>query len=713
MLVAMKETPFSFFNGYATLDGDVRVKPTGARAQGMLDWKEAALTSSDFSFGTFTARADTSSLNIKSLSADKMAFNLPNVKADVDFDDRVGTFVSNTPGVATHLPYNRYKTTMGKFDWDFDAKTIDLSPPQGKEYAVFASTHPRQDSLAFKAKHGLFNMETSLLTAFDVPRIAVADAWIIPNEGKVTIGEDAVMHKLLNSAITVDTVTQHHHFYNAEVEIFGRKSYKAIADYDYVHRGGNRQSLHFQEIGVEVHGDTANTYGIATIVEADSFRLDPKIRFQGQVKLEAGDEYMTFRGVGKMDVPVFPFYKYSYSIDSFSIHQSLVDSFKRQPAYANHRVIYPQPTDTAAILSGMVRLMKVDSVPVFENANMRHDWFKVDDEINPLDIEITVTGATDERNERVYTGIHARSDTALLYATLLGKKLSGRDVTIFEVDGVVSYDPAKDRYLAAAKEKLDGKSDMGTQLIYNNQDGSVNAEGATNLGLQLQMVKLTAAGTMAKTTKDSTYKFDVVIGFGFLATNAVWSQMNADLESWTFSNPDLDFGSAKMRKHLTMLMPSQDAADKLLNSYNMTGKLNFPEEAKFGMVISTTMIWDANEKTFRSYGPIGIISIDGHQIGKSVKGYLEMGMSRSSDFINLYLEPDREEWYFITYRKNELGFFSANEVFNNVVKAVPDNNRLFKGATPQDFLIFEIGSRATMVRFVKNMQYFESLIRNK
>jgi hypothetical protein len=86
-------------------------------------------------------------------------------------------------------------------------------------------------------------------------------------------------------------------------------------------------------------------------------------------------------------------------------------------------------------------------------------------------------------------------------------------------------------------------------------------------------------------------------------------------------------------------------------------------------------------------------------------------MARSSDYVNIYLEPDREEWYFITYRKNELALFSASDAFNNIVKAVPDNNRLYKGDTPEDFMIFEIGSRATMVRFVKNMQYFESLIK--
>lgn len=710
MLLTMKETPFIFFNGDATLTGDVRVTPAGARASGTLDWTEASLSSRDFSFGTFTAKADTSALKIKALSPDKIAFNLPNVKSNVDFENRNGTFITNTPGVATELPYNRYKTTMGKFDWDFDKKTIDLAPPLDEEYALFQSTHPRQDSLAFQAKHGLYNMETSLLTAFDVPRIAVADAWVIPYEGKVTIGEDAVMHKLFNSEIIVDTSTKHHRFYNAEVEIFGKKSYKAVADYDYVHRGGNAQTLHFQEIGVEQHGDSANTYGVATIAESDSFKLDPKIRFQGQVKLEAGDEYMTFRGVGKMDVPVFPYYKYHYSVDSFQVHQSMVDSFRRLVDYADYKVIPPRPTDTAALLSGMVTLMKVDSTIAFVNPNMFHDWFKVDDEINPLDIQITVTNATNARSEPVYTGIHVRSDTALMYATLLGNKMSGRDITVFEVKGMVSYDDDQDRYIAAPREKLTGKSEVGTQMIYDNRNGSVYAEGWTNLGLSLQMVKLNAAGEISKTTKDSTYSFDMVLAFGFLATKSVWQQMSADLRSWTMGHTNLDVEGDKMKRAISNLMPDQDAADKLYNNYGLTGNLNFPAEG-YPILISAKMDWDPNEKTFRSHGPIGIISIGGDLVARSVKGYLELGMARSSDYINIYLEPEREEWYFITYRKNELALFSSNEVFNNIVKAVPDNHRLFKGEQPQDFEIFEIGSRATMVRFVKNMQYFESLIK--
>lgn len=713
MLVEMKEKPFDFFNGYATLTGDIRVKSTGARAAGALDWKEATLTSNDFSFGTFSTQADTSSLKIKSLSPDKVAFNLPNVESDVDFDERVGTFITNVPEVATELPYNRYKTSMGRFDWDFDAKTIDLSPPQGREFATFTSTHPRQDSLSFLAKHGLFNMETSLLTAYDVPRIAVADAWVIPSEGRVTIGEDAVMHKLLNSEIVVDTTTQHHRFYNAEVEIFGKKSYRAVADYDYVHRGGNPQTLRFQEIGVETSGDTARSYGVATIVQADSFRLDPRIRFEGQAKLEAGDEYMTFRGISEMEVPVFPYIKYSYQIDTFDIHQTMVDSFRANPDYAHYKVVFPAPEDTVRILSGMVTLMHVDSTPVFENPNITHDWFRIDDEINPAAIEITVTDAVDARNEPVFTGIHIRSDSALLYATLLGDKLNGRDETVFKADGLVSYNPDRNEYLVISQDSTDGKGRMPTKLTYNNSNGSVHAEGFTDLGLDVQWLNVDAAGQLWKTTSDSTYYFDMVIGFGFKMTKAVWNEMTADIESWTYDKPDLDFESAGLKSKLSMLMPSRAAADKLFNNYNMTGRLNFPPESDYGVVVSTTMIWDANEKTFRSYGPIGIIAINGKEIGREVKGYLEIGKMRSSDYINLYLQPSTDEWYYLNYRKNELGAFSASDAFNNVVKAVPDNQRLYKGDGDKDFMIFEIGSRATMARFVRKMQYFESLIRNK
>jgi hypothetical protein len=300
----------------------------------------------------------------------------------------------------------------------------------------------------------------------------------------------------------------------------------------------------------------------------------------------------------------------------------------------------------------------------------------------------------------------------LPYATLLSRKGNGRDVTIFSADGVVSYDAVGDRYIAGTKEKLDGLSEVGTQMIYSNTDGSVRAQGGTDLGLELQMVELKAAGDMWKTTKDSTYTFDMVIALGFLATKSVWGQMAKDLQSWTFSEPAVDIDGEKMQRHLAMMMPDQAAADKLLNNLNMTGTLSLPAEDRYNLVVSAKMIWDANEKTFRSAGPVGIISVGGKAVTRTVKGYLELGMARSGDFVNLYLEPSPEEWYFINYRKNEFGLFSSNEVFNNEVKATPDNSRLFKGATEQDFLIFEIGSRATMVRFVKNMQYFESLLKN-
>ncbi|HEV7230598.1 MAG TPA: hypothetical protein VGO45_04675 [Bacteroidia bacterium] len=127
--------------------------------------------------------------------------------------------------------------------------------------------------------------------------INVADARIYPDKGEVTIEKDAYIRPLTNAKILANTVTKHHKMYNANLNIFTRKSYSGSCSYDYIDETKAKQTLYFSNIQTDT---TAQTYAETTVAEDAKFSLSPHFDFNGKVKLLASEEFLIFSGVTRI-----------------------------------------------------------------------------------------------------------------------------------------------------------------------------------------------------------------------------------------------------------------------------------------------------------------------------------------------------------------------------------------------------------------------------
>src|SRR5690606_6992558 len=125
------------------------------------------------------------------------------------------------------FPVNQYLCFMDKFKWYMDDGTIELTSSSSKSVAAdvnlegskFISTNKSQDSLFFYSPIAQFNTKEHIISAQDVEFINSADAKVFPNEGKVTIRKKAAMDPLQKSRIVANSVTEHHHIYDASTKI--------------------------------------------------------------------------------------------------------------------------------------------------------------------------------------------------------------------------------------------------------------------------------------------------------------------------------------------------------------------------------------------------------------------------------------------------------------------------------------------------------------
>jgi hypothetical protein len=314
MLVYSKETPINILKE-SKLIGNVEITPNGAFGAGQIDFDKAQLLSSRFELKHHEILSDTTTFRLKSYDFDDFALRTTNHKGHVDFVKRTGHFVSNGATALVEFPINQYKTNCKEFDWSMDKdeiaviytdqyKETDINKTPSRELLEMVSigneltsTHPAQDSLSFSALKATYSLKEYVINAEGVRFIRVADAAIIPYDGKVKVYKKAEIETLHNCRILANVTTKYHEFYDATTNIGARNWYNGKGSYNYIDENSNPQKIIFDTIFVD---KKATTMANGKIAKESSFTLSPNFGFFGDVKLVAENEFMNFSGAASL-----------------------------------------------------------------------------------------------------------------------------------------------------------------------------------------------------------------------------------------------------------------------------------------------------------------------------------------------------------------------------------------------------------------------------
>ena len=314
MTIATVVRDMSMYNAQSAFSGTLGLTPALLSGSGTVKIKDAEMDSKGFDFRQHTFDALIADFRIKSYNLNELAISTQNYRTHFDFELRRGEFRSNLGISRMEFPLNKYICSMDRFDWMIDHEEIILTNEENLKYSLpdtlslselidvgytgteFMSIHPRQDSLRFFALRARFNIRTNVINAEEVRIIKVADAAIYPDSGKIKILQNAVMTPLRNANIIANTSSRHHNFYNATINILGRKQYTAAATYDYADRSGERQQIEFAKIGIDTAG---HTVAEGQIPPTSDFHLSPEFAFSGNVSLKAPRKNLLFTGTFK------------------------------------------------------------------------------------------------------------------------------------------------------------------------------------------------------------------------------------------------------------------------------------------------------------------------------------------------------------------------------------------------------------------------------
>jgi len=631
MYVNKMGSDMNMYEGNATLDGNLQLKPGGMTGDGVMTFAASELESNLIKYKSDVFDADTSDFRLTSENTDALAFTTANVNSHIDFINRVGDFKSNGGGSYVTFPLNEYICYIDRFKWFMDAKEVELSAGSAEVQdttgsgvsltgSEFISIAPNQDSLRWKAPFARYSLKDYLIKAEKVALIQTADASVIPDSGKVVVEKKAKMQTLNNSRVIANNTTKYHTIYNATINILGRKKYEGSGDYDYVDENKVKHHFHFDQVGVD---SSIQTIADGELLDSLGFPLSNHFLFKGHVHLTAVQEYLTFTGYTKPNI----------------------------------------------------------------NCDMiEKNWIRFSGEINPSNVSIPVSSPITDAGTKLSAAIAQSSDSTGIYAAFLMPKHKASDLEIITAEGVLYYDKPTSQFRITTKEKLEKPGAAGNFLSLDDKKCTVYGEGRLDFGSDLGQLSLQTVGTVTNDLSNDNTKFDIIAAIDFYFSNDALEIMSQQLSTNPMLKPTEDANRLAYERGLAELV-GKEKADKLLAELNLYGAFKkIPDELRHTLFLTElNMVWNNETKTYRSTGPIGIGSIGKMNINRRVDGIIEIVHKRTGDALQMYLELEKGTWYYFSYARGLMQTISSNSTFNDEILKLKPEKRINKEKDKPDF----------------------------
>ena len=613
--------PFKIYQkGNFDFSGTTVLTPEGLRGSGKLEWEKAEVNSEYFNFGSNSARSDTMGINIRAIDADDFVISTNNLKGSLDFDQQIGKFKSNLDTSYTTLPYNQYVTTMTEFTWNIEQE--DISFVAGNQLADFISIHPNQDSLIFSGRTAYYNIKESKLNITGVPFIRSCDAFIYPESGLVFIEPGGAMSSFKNGKIIADTANQNHIINRANITVNGRKDYTADGYYEY-NIGPHQQEIFLSDIigsriGKGKKSEKATeTRAKGAISPEETFYIDHKTQFRGDISLQSSKVNLQFKGYAKLDAPKLG----------------------------------------------------------------NPEWFTIDSEGDKKDLMIGYDLPRSYAGDKLYTGFYLSKENTRIYPRVFMPLYFRKDRPILPVKGVFKFDEKKDEFVFGDSTKIVQNLSRGNYLTFNNKTGIVKGEGLLNVCSELDYVKVKAAGTIESvypntqdsTTLNPTVFANMMAAIDMIVPEPCLRMLINDIQSSSFDAKDVIYvlkepfyraALAEFIRDTTQL----SATVELMKTRTLTMPKGYPKNTFF--FSDLPMKWDPDYQSFvTSKAKSGLAGINGTMLNKMIECYVEFKMPGNlEDRVYIYIKSPSGYFYFFSYKGGIMGAVSDNSRFNDVLR---------------------------------------------
>ncbi|GAA4039770.1 hypothetical protein GCM10022409_26930 [Hymenobacter glaciei] len=610
--------------------GTALLTPTTAGGDGRLDGPQSFIRSPDFTFKTDSYSGRHATLNVKSAEANKPALSAAEVEFNYNLKNGYADFKREKGSKASiDLPYSKFRTTLSGGHWDFKKKEVRLrvAPGNDSTKSYFYATSPNQLGLKFKASSGIYDLAKYQMKVGGVPYIAAADAWIIPDSGRVNILAAGRLQRLHNANVLLDSLAKFHNLYNSNIDVLSKESFAGSGEYIFktAHdsvalrfgsfgpdqaavMAGKGKKFKRNESGEAIGTENGAAEGPATVATAvvsntSKFQLTPRIGYRGNVELNSRRRGFAFNGQVQLQ-------------------------FGKNRALAQ--------------------------------------WVAVKDSIDPKNFSLNLNDVKAEDGAPLVTGIFLSDQTNVLYPLYAAAIPNSTDLTVFKVDGKLRYDNKKEVYTISRSDPADANAYEGSALTYTDATNSLKFHGPMSfIGNTIKDFKMVGAGVGTANPDSARYDVEALLGIDVTLPPKALDIMANELAKTTKNLPEAQTGSTNEFFNLAQFIGDKgvDAASQRRGFAEPLMKLS-PKLAHTILLSRVNLRWNDRRRAWYSVGPIGLAGVGKESMNALINGYIEIRRETGGDIVQMYLEADKTSWYYLKFANNLLLVKSQNEDFD-------------------------------------------------
>lgn len=642
MILKNDSLPFDLYSHTASLDGSIILTSKGVNGEGTMRTKGFESFSKEFDFREDDLQARHASFKLNSENDEKPLLTGEDILLKFDFIKNIADLSPEIEGMAAiDFPYAQMKTSISNATWDLSEGKVYMVKPEDVpiEYSYFYTTREELDSLAFNADAAVYDLEKSELKVSGIPHIAVADAYIIPENNEVLILENATIGELHNTKVIIDTLNEYHHLVDGTIQIHSRKEFSGHASYQYINALKDTFNVKFGqfELWKDKDNKEATYQTVSSGIVEDPILISTGILFKGDMKMYARKKALELDGFVKLDL-------------------------KSDPDY-----------DT---------------------------WVRYTSKDEAIqDVMYSFNSAETTDGEKLDAGIYYESMSRDLYAVFAGSKKLVADEELFGADGMLYYDKNRDRYVIEDTAKTNGSKLSGKVYTYDDATGDIGFEGPLNILASDEEIKIQASGTGSGNIKTNEYAMDIMAKIDFKVDQQALALMAADIFEVV---ENLNVGEAESDKDAFLYKLAEFIGDRAAQEYDKRLLENYIPVASFSSKLAGSLMfsklilnWSPERDAWYSTDKLGLSNILKYDINGSIDGFMEIAKTEEKgDVVNIFIQVSSGCWYFFNYEDRRLIIFSSNQAFNDQILKKSNVNKaklgeyVFAGGDQQDVLKF-------------------------
>jgi hypothetical protein len=453
-------------------------------------------------------------------------------------------------------------------------------------------------------------------------------------------------------------------------------------------------------------GANANMHPLENaMIEADAPDIHHNF-YEAHVKVRARNEFRARATLDYLDqdLTAFPIHFHEIGIDTSGHTYAFGDIEAEDEFFLSPFFSFKGKVE----LNGVEKQMIFDGFTGIQHSceEILTDQIPFRASIDPNSIFIDLSRFESERSRyNLESGLYFNPDPSDMRSAFMSK-LELRDTEIFGASGWLYYDESSNEYQIASMEKLEDQRSPGNILKFNNRDCEVIGDGSMLMDEKMGIIDITTFGNFTHDLVLDTLEMDAVHLIDFPLREEMMAFISAELLDDN-SLQGIDPGRETFERAMINLLGEKEGL-AYLNEVGSFGSVDkMPKELQKTIVFGDLkMVWNDNTSSFLSEGALGIANIGETQVNRKVEGKLEfVRRGRTGDELNLYIQIDRNNWYFFQYRRNVMQVISSEQEFNELILDLDIDKRQTKMENGQ-YYQYTIGSKRRMTQFVDRFEEF-------